>query len=116
MIAVRKVLRSTHIYVGRVSPNAPFGTPFCHCEATLGSRGNLVRHEITTPHEMRLVMTEESRARFPIRAAWYSFLSLRGDPWEPWQSIFCIAFVGLVFRPVRWNIFSLVVRSFSCAE
>ena len=27
---------------------------------SLGSRGNPVRHEITTPHEMRLVMTQES--------------------------------------------------------
>ena len=26
---------------------------------------------------------------------------MRGDPWEPWQSIFCIAFVGLVFRPAN---------------
>ena len=59
----------------------------CHCEATLGIRDNPVKHEITTPHEMRLVMTNRS------------MLSLRGDPWEPWQSIFCIAFVGLVFRP-----------------
>ena len=32
---------------------------YTHCEATLGSRGNLVSHEITTPHEMRLVMTKE---------------------------------------------------------
>ena len=54
------------------------------------------------------------RARFPKRSA---YLSLRGDPWEPWQfipslslrsapralwqSIFCIAFEVLVFRPAK---------------
>jgi hypothetical protein len=45
--------RSDHLRQRRKEKN-------CHCEATLGSRGNLVRHEITTPREARLVMTEEA--------------------------------------------------------
>jgi hypothetical protein len=44
--------------------------------------------------------------RLPIRAARlgnapYFPLSLRGDPREPWQSIFCIVFVVRVFRPAK---------------
>jgi hypothetical protein len=55
----------------------------CAPAASLMSlRGNPVKHEITTPHEMRLVMTNRS------------MLSLRGDPWEPWQSIFYLSPFG----------------------
>ena len=38
---------------------------------------------------MRFVMTNKS------------MLSMRGDPRELWQSIFCIALVGLAFRPAN---------------
>jgi hypothetical protein len=46
---------------------------YTHCETTLGSRGNLVKHEITTPHEMRLVMTEALKARQIKRATLYLY-------------------------------------------